>query len=102
MEKHLKTQIVQLYKDIVRQKCEIENQVLKNALALIHVAPEDVATAIIHERGHLAIPSGEVVHIIKCIHNNVSSKENYRVLQRTPGHLQERILFLNTAEPHPN
>ena len=88
--KHLKTQIVQLYKDIVRQKCDIENQVLKNALALIHVAPEDVATAITHEPGHLAILSGEVVHIIKCIPTTCQARKTAgRVLQRTPGHLQE-------------
>ena len=90
MEKHLKTQIVQLYKDIVRQKCDIENQVLKNALALIHVAPEDVAIAITHEPGHLAIASGEVVHIIKCIPTTCQARKTAgRVLQRTPGHLQE-------------
>lgn len=67
VEKHLKTQITQLYKDIIRQKCEIENQVLKNALSMIHVSPEDVATTVTREPGHLAIASGEVIHIIKCI-----------------------------------
>ena len=30
VEKHLKRRILQLYKDIMRQKCDIENQVLKN------------------------------------------------------------------------
>ena len=58
MEKHLKRQIVHLYKNIVRQKCNIETQVLKNALALIHVAPGDVATTITREHGNLAIASG--------------------------------------------
>ena len=56
MEKHLKRQIEHLYKNIVRQKCNIENQVLKNAL--IHVAPGDVATTITREHGNLAIASG--------------------------------------------
>ena len=36
-------------------------------MALIHVAPEDVATTITREPGYLAIASGEVIYIIKCI-----------------------------------
>ena len=94
VEKHLKTQIIQLYKDIVRQKCDIENQVLKIALALIHVAPEDVATAITREPGHLAIPSGEVVHIVKCIPTTCQTRRTTECCNELPVTYKNESYFL--------
>ena len=94
VEKHLKTQIIQLYKDIIRQKCDIEKQVLKNALALIHVAPEDVATTITREPGHLAIPSGEVVHIIKCIPTTCQTRRTAECYSELPVTYKNDSYFL--------
>ncbi|XP_076549270.1 uncharacterized protein LOC143308190 [Osmia lignaria lignaria] len=67
VEKHIRTQLSQLYKDVVMQRCHLERQVIQNALALIHVAPEEMALAITKQPGHMAISAGEVIHIIKCI-----------------------------------
>ncbi|CAK9824012.1 Retrovirus-related Pol polyprotein from transposon 297 [Anthophora retusa] len=67
VEKHLKTQIIQLYRDVVKQKCALERQIMHNALTLIHVTPAEVATTIAKEHGFMAIASGEVIHIVKCI-----------------------------------
>ncbi|CAK9834636.1 Retrovirus-related Pol polyprotein from transposon 412 [Anthophora retusa] len=67
VEKHLKTQIIQLYRDVVKQKCALERQIMHNAITLIHVTPAEVATTIAKEHGFMAIASGEVIHIVKCI-----------------------------------
>ncbi|KOC58986.1 General transcription factor II-I repeat domain-containing protein 2, partial [Habropoda laboriosa] len=67
VEKHIKTQIKSLYQNLMKQRCAMENQLIQNALTLIHVAPEDVATTITKKPGYLAVPSGEVLHIVKCI-----------------------------------
>ncbi|CAK9807063.1 hypothetical protein ANTQUA_LOCUS5127 [Anthophora quadrimaculata] len=67
VEKHLKTQMIQLYRDVMNQRCALERQILHNALTLIHVAPAEVATTIGREHGFMAIPRGEVIHIVKCI-----------------------------------
>ncbi|XP_076618874.1 uncharacterized protein LOC143340594 [Colletes latitarsis] len=67
VEKHMKVQIKQLYQDLVKQRCLVEQQVLQNALALIHSAPEEVAIAIARAPGYMIIPSGEALHLVKCI-----------------------------------
>ncbi|XP_076661080.1 uncharacterized protein LOC143364870 [Halictus rubicundus] len=67
VEKHLRNQLSKLYRDVIRQKCELEIQIMQNALTQLHIAPEEVATAIMKEPGFIAVPAGEVVHIIKCV-----------------------------------
>lgn len=67
VEKHMKTQMTQLYRDIILQKCALEQQVLKNALALAETAPDEMAFSIMKGPGYMAIPASEVVHIAKCV-----------------------------------
>ncbi|XP_047370458.1 uncharacterized protein LOC124957434 [Vespa velutina] len=40
LEKHIRTQMTALYSDVIRQKCELDKQVLKNALALATLRPD--------------------------------------------------------------
>jgi len=37
VEKHIKRQVQALYQNIIHQKCQLEQQVIKNALSLVHV-----------------------------------------------------------------
>lgn len=67
VEKHIKTQMTQLYKDIITQKCALEQQVLKNAIALANIAPDEVAYSIMKEPGYMATTAGEVLHVVRCI-----------------------------------
>ena len=82
-----------MYKDI-RQKCNIGNQVLKNPLTLIHVAPEDVATTITREPGHVAIASGKVVHIIKCIPIICETRKTTKCYNELPVVYRNESFFL--------
>lgn len=43
MEKHLKTQLTQFYRDIMSQKYALEKQILENALSLASIAPDEMA-----------------------------------------------------------
>lgn len=67
VERHIKTQLNQLYKDIMEQKCALEKQILQNALSLASVAPDEMATRIMKTPGYTAVVAGEVIHIIKCL-----------------------------------
>lgn len=67
VEKHIKTQLTRLYKDIMEQKCALEKQILQNALSLSSIAPDEMAFRIMKSPGYTAVTAGEVIHIIKCV-----------------------------------
>ncbi|KYN00581.1 hypothetical protein ALC62_08650 [Cyphomyrmex costatus] len=67
VEKHIKKQITQLYRNLMEQKCAIEKQVLQNALTLASIAPDETAYRIMREPGYTAVLSGEALHLVKCI-----------------------------------
>lgn len=67
VEKHIKTQLTQLYRDIMEQKCALERQILQNALSLASIAPDEMAFRIMKNPGYTAVTLGEVIHLIKCV-----------------------------------
>jgi len=66
VEKHVKTQLTQLSRDMMEQKCALEKQILQNALSLSSIAPDEMAHRIMKAPGYTAIVA-EVIHLIKCI-----------------------------------
>ena len=67
VEKHIKTQIRSLYRDVLLQRCNLERETLKNGLAIATQAPDEFAYNLMKGPGYMAVTAGEVVHIIKCI-----------------------------------
>lgn len=67
VEKHMKTQLTQLYRDIMEQKCALERQILRNALSLSSIAPDEMAFRIMKAPGYTAVTTGEVIHLVKCV-----------------------------------
>ncbi|KYN50093.1 hypothetical protein ALC62_00121 [Cyphomyrmex costatus] len=67
VEKHIKRQLTQLYRNLMEQKCALEKQVLQNALTLASIAPDETAYRIMREPGYTAVLSGEALHLVKCI-----------------------------------
>lgn len=67
VEKHVKTQLSRLYRDIMEQKCALERQILRNALSLASIAPDEMASQIMKTPGYTAVAAGEVIHLIKCV-----------------------------------
>lgn len=67
VEKHVKAQLTQLYRDIMEQKCALERQILQNALSLSSIAPDEMAFRIMKTPGYTAVTMGEVIHLVKCV-----------------------------------
>ncbi|XP_043277259.1 uncharacterized protein [Venturia canescens] len=86
VEKHIRTQIQNLYRDVVLQRCNLERQVIQNALNTAPLFPEKFATTIMKAHGYMAVVLGEVAHIIKCTPVDCSirrTKECYNELPVT-------------------
>jgi len=66
IEKHVKQQMTSLYKNIL-QKCELERQVITNALSFVTLQPDEFAYQLRKGPGYMAVTTGEAVQIIKCI-----------------------------------
>ena len=84
IEKHMRTELRSLYRDIVNQRCIVERRTLENTLTIATQAPDEFAYRLMKSPGHMAVVAGEVVHIIKCIPVEVTilhSKQCYSELQ---------------------
>lgn len=67
VEKHVKSQLTRMYRDIMEQKCALERQILRNALSLSSIAPDEMAYRIMKTPGYTAVTTGEVIHLVKCV-----------------------------------
>lgn len=67
VEKHIKTQLMQLYRYIMEKKYSLEKQILQNALSLASIAPDEMAYRIAKGPEYTTVISGEVIHLIKCV-----------------------------------
>lgn len=84
VERHIRTQMNLLYRDVLKQRCDLERQVLKNALNLAIHSPEDFALQVMKKPGHMAVLSGEVIHIIKCTPVEVKVRHIQECYQQLP------------------
>lgn len=66
VEKHFYSQMDNLYLNVLKQQCQLEQKVLKNALAIATQSPDIFAYYLMKEPGYTSVLAGEVVHIIKC------------------------------------
>ena len=67
VEKHLRTQMKSLYLDVVRQRCALERETIKNSVAIAAQSPYEFAYNLMKGPGYMALVSGEVAHIIQCV-----------------------------------
>lgn len=94
VEKHIKTQLTQLYRNIMEQKCSLEKQILQNALSLASIAPDEMAYRIAKGPGHTAVVSGEVIHLIKCVPVECKVRYTEECYNELPVSHQNQSLFL--------
>jgi len=94
VEKHLKTQMQDLYRNILDQKCRLERQVLKNAISIAHNQPDVFAYNLMKGPGYMATISGEVAHIIKCVPNEVTRRSTENCYLELPVLLQNKSMYL--------
>lgn len=91
VEKHIRTQVTTMYRDIMTQKCELEKQVITNALALAHIQPMEFAYTMMKGLGYMAVLGGEVIHIVKCTPVEVLVHPTQECYQELP------VLFKNQS-----
>lgn len=94
VEKHIKSQLTQLYRDIMEQKCALERQILQNALSLASIAPDEMAFRIMKRPGYTAVTLGEVIHLIKCIPVEVNLRRTEECHNELPVTHRNQSLFL--------
>jgi len=95
VEKHIRTQMNALYRDVLKQRCELEQQVLKGALSLAVNSPDEFAYQIMKGPGYMAVVSGEVVHIIKCTPVEVKVQHLEECYTELPVQKSNTTLFLS-------
>lgn len=66
LQKHIKSQFESMYRDVVLNRCKLERQIIINSINYLYTRPDLFALTIMKEPGHMAIPAGEVAHIIPC------------------------------------
>lgn len=94
VEKHIKTQLTRLYRDIMEQKCALERQVLQNALSLASIAPDEMAYRIMKGPGYTAVTTGEVIHLVKCIPVECKLRQTEHCFNELPVSYRNMSLFL--------
>lgn len=95
VEKHIRAQMTSLYNDVITQKCNLEKQVIKNALALGALLPDEFAYTLMRQPGYMAVTAGEVAHIIKCIPVEVSIRRPTECYTELPVIHRNNSLFLS-------
>jgi len=94
VEKHIRTQLTQLYRDIMEQKCALEQQILRNALSLASVAPDEMAFRIMKGPGYTAVTTGEVIHLIRCVPVECKIRQTKECYHELPVAHRNTSLFL--------
>lgn len=95
VEKHIRTQIESLYRDVVIQRCNLERQVIQNALNSASMHPEKFAKTIMKTHGFMAVVLGEVAHIIKCAPVDVSVRRTQECYNELPVTYRNESRFLS-------
>lgn len=67
VERHVRTQVKSLYRDMLQHRCNLERAILRNSLAIALIAPDHFAYSFMGGGGYYAQVAGEVLYIIKCV-----------------------------------
>lgn len=94
VEWHIRTQLNTSYRDVIMQQCLLERQVLQNALTLATIAPDEAATRLTKQDGHVAAIAGEVIYLIKCLAAEVKIRPTDECYQHLPVEKKKRRTFL--------
>ncbi len=91
VERHLRSSIESLYKDVVRHRCDLERTVLETRLGMASSNPIEFAYLVMGGPGYTALQMGEVVYIIQCQPVEVQLRETPSCYQEIP------ITYLNKS-----
>ncbi|KAL6417424.1 hypothetical protein ACFW04_012756 [Cataglyphis niger] len=94
VEKHIRHQMTSLYHNVMQQKCELERQVITNALSFATLQPDEFAYRLMKGPGYMAVTTGEVTHIVKCIPVDVTVRRTGECYTELPVTVRNISLFL--------
>jgi len=94
MWKNTKTKLTQLYRDIMEQKCALKQQILRNALSLASIAPDEMAFRIMKGPGYTAVTTEEVIHLMKCVPVECKIRQTKECYHELPVAHRNASLFL--------
>lgn len=99
VEKHVRSQINQLYRNILLQQCNLEYRLLQNALAIASRSPDIFAYHFMKGPGYMALLSGEVIHIVKCVPVEVKIAQTSECYEQLPV-IRENTTYFLTPQTH--
>lgn len=67
VERHVRTQVKSVYKDILFHRCKVQQEVLRTSQTLAIIKPDEFAYNYNKGPGFTAIITGEVIRMIKCV-----------------------------------
>lgn len=66
LKNHMKNEMEALYNDIRKNRCILEQEVIKNSLSQSSLNSDELAYTIMQVPGYMAVVAGEVAHFIQC------------------------------------
>ena len=94
VERHIRTGMTRLYRDVMLQRCTLEQEVFKNTLTLATQAPDDFAFLLMKGPGYMSVFAGEVAHIIPCIPVEVNFRKTDECYLQLPVLKNNQTQFL--------
>ena len=99
VERHIGTQMDNLYVNIMRRKCEIERKTIQNFVALASLAPNEFVHTVMKKPGYLTRVVSEIVQLIRCQPREVKIAHLPYCFDQLPLTAQNETWFL-TPKPH--
>lgn len=94
VEKHIRHQMTSLYHNVMQQKCELERQVITNALSYATLQPDEFAYRLMKGPGYMAVTAGEAIYVIKCIPVDVTVRRTKECYTELPVVQRNNSVFL--------
>ncbi|CAD6243041.1 GSCOCG00012645001-RA-CDS [Cotesia congregata] len=94
VERYLRSQTQSLYVDVIRKRCKLEKEMLKNTLSIASTQPDEFAYRYMEGPGYMAVVAGEVVHIVQCVPVEVKIQHKETCYNRIPVQRGNQSLYL--------
>lgn len=94
VERYIRSQIQSLYLDVIKNKCKIEKEILKNTLSIALTQPDEFAYRYMEGPGYMAAAAGEVIHIVQCVPVDIKIQQSEKCYNRMPIKRGNHSLFL--------
>ena len=94
VEGKTREQMNNLYIDLLNKKCESDLAILRESLDLAYLSPDHFAYNLMGP-GYMAHISGELIHIVKCLHVEVEVQEDLDICyKQIPVKYNNKDMFL--------